>query len=1033
MVLFNGKLSSQNLTNDYKKFLSSFNSDTPVNSETFKLFESKHLDSLQKNATIASEFYYYYGNSLCKERRNDDAIGVLSKSYQLAASSADSLASYFPIYTLARITQGLSMFQKSDEYYTYALPGLAKFYGPSSKEYTECYFHYVKLLIDMERYSEASPLLDAILYYYETLNLKDDETYLAALSNKAYLMHETGNYNESEKINLLLLRDNKLLESGDTLAHIIVQTNLGESYRERGDYFLVDSLLNLAEKNCVKYRGAEADQLASINNNLGLLYKTLGKWEQSYEKFNKSIGIYEENKLDTTEAYCTALSNYSDMLRLFGRLDEAKKVIEKSIATRSKYYGYMSENFANAKSNAGLIGMEMQDTLYAFDCFQKALEIYKNTVNPQHQSLANCYNNLSSIYTLRNNLEIAADYKNKAIAIIKETLGEEHYKYLSFKLGLNDIYINQNKINEAKSNLESIIPIIEKQFDKKHELYHRAISNYGLVLLLLKDFKQSLVFFNEGISSKIQGIDEFFYEMSKSDQRLFIKELEQMMSDYRMALFNIYRYNPDLVSEEMLSEYLTFQFKLKSVLSKSNSIWQIKVKSSNNLELKKQYDNYLISKTRLNNLLRSESSSVEINELKEKVDKLETNLKKNLGGKSEEKLSVKDFVKSLPLNSTYIDVSEFDAMTNEGKYNSEYVGIFVNNKDYKVELHYLNPEGSDLEEIFESYYNGIDSLKKDTIAYRRLFNGSLDKIEIGSNLFVSADGIYHKISFESVYNPYKNNYLIDNFNIHNIIKPGEVYESNGDNNEKSIVLIGNPKFDLFNAPKQEQLLASTRFDLEGIGELPGTEEEINEIATKFKSGNWKVKLFNKEDAKEESLYKIKNPAILHIATHGFFLDELELGGEKVFGYSNQVFNSQPDLRTGLLLSGAVQGARGDYKGNSQSDGILTAREVTDLNLVNTELLVLSACQTGLVNEKSKSELIGLPQAFASAGAKRMLLSLWPVDDKATKQFMLYFYEEWLKAGTDYKLIPSAIKKAKIELRKKYPEPYFWAAFTLIEN
>ena len=140
------------------------------------------------------------------------------------------------------------------------------------------------------------------------------------------------------------------------------------------------------------------------------------------------------------------------------------------------------------------------------------------------------------------------------------------------------------------------------------------------------------------------------------------------------------------------------------------------------------------------------------------------------------------------------------------------------------------------------------------------------------------------------------------------------------------------------------------------------------------------------------------------------------------GFSKDVLVENPLLRSGLLLANAKQAiAEG-------GDGVLTAYEAKSLNLDETELVVLSACETGLGDVKNGEGVYGLQRAFQTAGVATVLMSLWTVSDNATQELMTSFYENWLIKKQNKR---QAFKNAQEQLREKFPHPYYWAAFVMV--
>ena len=205
----------------------------------------------------------------------------------------------------------------------------------------------------------------------------------------------------------------------------------------------------------------------------------------------------------------------------------------------------------------------------------------------------------------------------------------------------------------------------------------------------------------------------------------------------------------------------------------------------------------------------------------------------------------------------------------------------------------------------------------------------------------------------------------------------------------------------------------------GWNYLKGTLDEalsLNSILSK----NHNIRLLTGSRATEESFKMLdtsRSPDIIHISTHGFFIPE-KFSGETA---------REPLLRSGLIMAGANKVWLGGVAPEGRDDGILTAYEVSGLNLSQTKLVVLSACETGLGDIQGSEGVFGLQRAFKMAGVKYIIMSLWQVPDKETVTIMKTFYKLLEKK----KNVRQAFNLTQRSMREKYA-PYFWAAFVLIE-
>ena len=173
----------------------------------------------------------------------------------------------------------------------------------------------------------------------------------------------------------------------------------------------------------------------------------------------------------------------------------------------------------------------------------------------------------------------------------------------------------------------------------------------------------------------------------------------------------------------------------------------------------------------------------------------------------------------------------------------------------------------------------------------------------------------------------------------------------------------------------------------------------------------------------------KSPQVLHVATHGFFLDEKskndlhnDPGGIAFKAQANSMF------RSGLVLAGGNETWNNETVSEGTEDGILTAYEIAQLDLSNTNLVVLSACNTALGDIQNNEGVIGLQRAFRMAGVKQLMMSLWRIPDKQTTELMTLFYRNWLGGQST----TEALRSAQLKIKEKFSSPYYWAGFVLVE-
>jgi len=315
-----------------------------------------------------------------------------------------------------------------------------------------------------------------------------------------------------------------------------------------------------------------------------------------------------------------------------------------------------------------------------------------------------------------------------------------------------------------------------------------------------------------------------------------------------------------------------------------------------------------------------------------------------------------------------------------------------------------------------------------------------------STIYTSNDGVFHKVNLGAILLP-DGTYVVDHFDIRPVFSLKEIRLGNTprkiEKGQRTAFLAGNPTFQLGKTPEIAQMRAVTDSpepstptdDLRAgilsatrglkLEPLPGSQMEVAELATLLQGKGWKTTLVTASEATENKVKALQHPAIVHLATHGYFLSNPRSGAT---GMSRSLLENNPMLRSMLFFAGAQQTL--DQKGHVSTleDGILTAYEAQHMDLLGTELVVLSACQTAQGKVQNGEGVYGLQRALRIAGAQSLLLSLWDVDDTVGREFMLLFYKKWLSGASK----SAAFRAAKLAVKAKYPSPFYWAGWLLVE-
>ena len=593
---------------------------------------------------------------------------------------------------------------------------------------------------------------------------------------------------------------------------------------------------------------------------------------------------------------------------------------------------------------------------------------------------ASVFNNLAITKFVVGRYEEAIAYQSIAIGIAGEGLGDNHPETIDCHLNLAKMYKGLDKYQSADSLWQIIIPQTIKQQNDSY--------------LFLPD-KQRLKYLNT-----VQNIYDSFYSFALAHGS---KETTRLAAN---------------LSLNTKSLALDYSISFREIIAQTN-----------NEELTKLLEEL---NTLNRQLIRAEMgisgiSNERKSTLQEQRDNLITQMLRN------KELKIR-------LNT---QITSWKTLQNQLNENEAIVDFLVINQDTKKSYCaiVIRKTGTPLlisltnESAIKSIINNDTYIKKlhaRKQLYKELWQPLEAHLRDAKTIYLSPSGALHKIPFEALQNE-KRKFLSERFQFHYYSSMRDFVKAQPQQaSYKKVVLMGHILYDSKDLSEYQAL--ATRTDLrDKVTPLEGTLEEVNNIDSICRQANLKTALLTIDQPTEEVVQFLtgdNSPSIYHFATHGVFLNSTDTLDSESFLRRHLRQSNDPLKRSALMLYGANHTwVKGEKILGSKEDGILTALEVTALDLQNTDLVVLSACSTGLGDTHNTEGVFGLQRAFKLAGVNHVVASLWDVDDEATKDLMVRFYENLLVKKQDP---ATALRNAKNYFRDKGYKPDHWAGFILIE-
>ena len=923
------------------------------------------------------------------------------------------------------------------------------------------------LLVDMlgVRYSNKQDTNNTEKYYLESLELKEktfgrnNKDFAYSLSNLGMLYSQQSEFSKSRKkfVEVNTILKNLKLEYSDDNKFVLKA--IASGCRREGKYDLSEKYYKELIKIIEITNGQNGKEYIIALQLLATNYSDKGDFMTAEELYLKSLNLIKERD---SYQYLSSVIDVADFYLAIKNSVKALDLLKEADALYTK----INVNLKESDVTHCFLTRVWQNYYMFIEDYKSALKMALKKVqltegSPLFGSLSNAYSeDLSDLALAYKNLQ---DYKNsekyyfQSYEIRKKHIGEYPRNDSQILLSIALIYQrNKDVINAEKYFLQSIT-MFEDNLGENVP-FHRDLLYY-LANFYFDISKPNIAakYLINSFSNSNQEIVQFSSFLSINEFASFQKTIEGNRNLPTSFLNN----NPTQFPEINIGCYEN-ELLLKNLSLRNQQRIKTNIQKSGDTMLQNNYEQFVANKRQLNKLqeLPINKRPTSYEQLTTETEKLEKELTRQsaLFADSKNALSIgwKKVQEKLLPNELAIDIVAFNYY-NKKWTDSIVYAAFVVKKEFKTPKYIPLFEQKQLEFMLNKSKTELNSTAINNHYTNKsisdLFLKPLEQDLKNCNVvYIAPAGLAHQINFKAL--PVSETVTFgEQYQVHLLGATSELvaYKVSqlNKNTNLQLYLYGGIDYNKKDnsteiAENNEDLTAesfkelSTRNGTSKFSYLPRTKVEIAQIAATSKQNGLLATVLSETNATEESIKKLDGkttPYVLHFATHGFFFPNTkqELPEPKL-QFSDEITKSKiyknaddPMMRSGLLFAGANKFWGKTTINTKEEDGILTASEISNLDLSACQLVVMSACETGLGQINGSEGVYGLQRAFKMAGVKNIIMSLWKVPDVQTAELFDIFYKTCFSG----KSIHDAFQIAQSEMKQKYP-PYYWAGFVLLE-
>jgi len=873
-----------------------------------------------------------------------------------------------------------------DSYLEYSLLQIEM--SEKTKEQADTYKKRGSIYADLYQYNFALDEYKKSLILYQLMFGNRSIITIDMYSDVGLIYDALEDFTKALKFHYITL---KYLKKYYKFQHVYIANaydNLGWTYNCLGKYNLALKCHKKAIHLNKSFSNKQTNTLSRSYNNMGLVYDIIGEYNLASKYYIKAINI-QTNVFRNSDLplLSTLYNNLAVVYSKLGVYEKSLSYQNESLKIMKMFLNEESLEIATVHNNIGLLFSQTGDYKQALEHCYKSLYIRKKIYDKYHSDLASSYNNLGLIYFHCHDYENAIIYANETLKITKYLLGNSH-----------------------------IYTVL-------------ALYNIGILHKKMENYKESYKCLFHAISNNSKLIRETTLNFTTNDTKSFLKNqnqnniIKELLSILRFYLKGLSKEKSIQSIEAVYNQFLI----AKGCIQDNEALISIILSVTDDSFLKEQI--YLLKnkKYRLAKFLQDYTSQDKIEKIRQEISDIEIYLAKHIERfKQEQELNNLDYkeISQYLLNgqvfidftfgedNLYIFVIHSDKTINFIEVSKSDTSFIK--KNIKNFITNVNETISQLEtktitkKIFEVEKENVNEILKKlfTTLINKYLNRYINKYQ---KLIISQDGLLNKLPLEALYDGKE--YLLYKKDITYIASGRELIRlhrfGTSTNKQLSINIFANPTYD-YTSKKDISSFRTTRalkaFSL--CKALPNTRGEALSIQDTTKQAI----LFIEKDANEENLKSTTNAKILHIATHGMVVENED--------------EKEPLLKCALALTGYNTSIK-----EKKDYGVFTGLKIASLDLKNTDLVVLSACESAKGQSDTTEGIASLSRAFMMAGANATIASLWEVNDEYSKDFFTQYYKK-LSISSDYN---KAFKETQLESfnnlqNKGLDHPLFWACF-----